>query len=162
VRPLAVVAPFTGSNLTKANTLDSAKAGQPQQHDGPSWRTQVTPAHRASRRRLSATAANALADVVVAHGGQGTVQTAMAAGVPIVGVGLQMEQQINLDHVMDAGAGMRIQMHRWRAPVIRRAVRTILADPTCRARAGVLAEMIRTLDGPRTAADRMWEFLLKR
>jgi hypothetical protein len=37
----------------------------------------------------------------------------------------------------------------------------ILADPTCRARAGVLAEMIRTLDGPRTAADRMWEFLLK-
>jgi UDP:flavonoid glycosyltransferase YjiC (YdhE family) len=86
----------------------------------------------------------------------------MAAGVPIVGVGLQMEQQINLDHVMDAGAGMRIQMHRWRAPVIRRAVGTILADPTCRARAGVLAEMIRTLDGPRTAADRMWEFLLKR
>lgn len=71
-------------------------------------------------------AAHALADVVVAHGGQGSVLTAIAAGVPIVGVGLQMQQQINLDPVMDAGAGMRSQLHRWRAPVIRRAVRISL------------------------------------
>jgi hypothetical protein len=57
-------------------------------------------------RFVPALAVNRLADVVVSHGGQGTVQTALAAGTPLVGVGLQMEQQINLDHVMDAGVGI--------------------------------------------------------
>lgn len=104
-------------------------------------------------------AADALADVVVSHGGQGTVQSALAAGTPIVGVGLQLEQQINLDHVMDLGAGIRIQRGRWRAPVIREAVRTVLGTPTYRIRAERLAETIRAMDGPGAAAARMWEFL---
>ena len=73
-----------------------------------------------------------------------------------------MEQQINLDHVMDAGAGIRIQRQRWRARVIRRAVRTILADPGHRDRARALADTMRTMDGAATAANRTWDFLLKR
>jgi UDP:flavonoid glycosyltransferase YjiC (YdhE family) len=60
-------------------------------------------------RFIPAPAANELADVVVIHGGQGTVQTAIAAGKPIVGVALQIEQQTNLDNVMDQGAGIRVQ-----------------------------------------------------
>ncbi|EKG09448.1 UDP-glucuronosyl/UDP-glucosyltransferase [Macrophomina phaseolina MS6] len=106
-------------------------------------------------------AVSTLADAVVTHGGQGTVQTAIAAGTPIVGVGLHMEQQTNLDHIMDAGAGIRIQLRRWRAPIIRRAVHNVLTNPAYRSRAAALAETMRTLDGPRTAAVRMWEFLLK-
>lgn len=85
---------------------------------------------------------------------------ALAAGTPLVGVGLQMEQQINLDQVMDAGAGIRIRQ-RWRAPVIRRAVSSVLADPGYRRHAEALAGAMRTMDGPATAAERMWEFLLK-
>jgi UDP:flavonoid glycosyltransferase YjiC (YdhE family) len=107
-------------------------------------------------------AVNRVADVVVSHGGQGTVQTALAAGTPLVGVGLQTEQQINLDHVMDAGAGIRIQLHNWRAATIRNAVRSVLADPGYRRSAKTLAETMRTMDGAATAADRMWDFLLAR
>lgn len=113
-------------------------------------------------RFVPAPAVNRLSDVVVSHGGQGTVQTALAAGTPLVGVGLQMEQQINLDHVMDAGAGIRIQRQRWHAPIIRRAVRTVLADPGYRLHAGALAETIRAMDGAAIAADRMWDFLIGR
>lgn len=113
-------------------------------------------------RFVPAPAANRLVDVVVSHGGQGTVQTALAAGTPLVGVGLQMEQQTNLDHVMDAGAGIRIQRQRWHAPIIRRAVQTVLADPGYRLRAEALAETIRAVDGAATAADRMWDFLIAR
>jgi hypothetical protein len=113
-------------------------------------------------RFIPAPAANRLASVVVSHGGQGTVQTALAAGTPVVGVGLQMEQQINLDHVMDAGAGIRIQQQRWRAPVIRRAVQTVLTDPGYRRSAQTLAASIGAMDGAATAADRMWDLLLNR
>lgn len=111
-------------------------------------------------RFVPALAASRLADAVVSHGGQGTVQTALAAGTALVGVGLQMEQQINLDHAMDAGAAIRIQRQRWRAPVIRRAVRTVLADPQYRRHAEDLAATMQTMDGAATAADRMWDFLL--
>ena len=38
-----------------------------------------------------------MVNVVVAHGGQGTVQNALAAGTPIVGVAMQWEQEFNLD-----------------------------------------------------------------
>lgn len=112
-------------------------------------------------RFIPAYAAARLADVVVSHGGQGTVQTALAAGTPLVGVGLQMEQQINLDHVRESGAGIRIQRQRWHAPTIRRAVRTVLARPAYRHRAEALAAEIAATDGAATAADLIWGQILK-
>ncbi|WP_444663554.1 glycosyltransferase [Cellulomonas sp. CW35] len=110
-------------------------------------------------RFVPALAASRLADVLVGHGGQGTVQTTMAAGTPLIGVGTVLEQQVNLEHVMDAGAGLRIQQHRWCAPVIRRAVRTVLADPAYRRNAQAMATAIGDMDGAGTAAQRIWEFL---
>ncbi|KAF4628435.1 hypothetical protein G7Y89_g9715 [Cudoniella acicularis] len=110
---------------------------------------------------IPAPAAAALADVVIMHGGQGTVQTAIAAGTPIVGVALQVEQQTNLDNVMDAGAGIRIQRHSWHSHAIRTAVKTVLADANYKVRAMELAETIRSMDGARIAADCMWKFMLE-
>lgn len=109
---------------------------------------------------IPAPAANALADVIVIHGGQGTVQTAVAAGKPVVGVALQIEQQTNLDNVMNAGAGIRIQRQFWKAKAIRNAVTMILKDPSYAAKARVLGETIRNMDGAQTAADEMWKFVL--
>ncbi|KAF2199075.1 glycosyl transferas-like protein [Delitschia confertaspora ATCC 74209] len=111
-------------------------------------------------RFIPAPAANSLADVVVIHGGQGTVQTAIAAGTPVVGVALQVEQQTNLDNVMDAGAGIRIQRQNWKPATIRNAVDKVLKDPSYTAKAKVLAERIKTMDGAKTAADVMWKFIL--
>jgi UDP:flavonoid glycosyltransferase YjiC (YdhE family) len=111
-------------------------------------------------RFIPAPAANALADVAVIHGGQGTVQTSIAAGKPIVGVALQIEQQTNLDNVMDAGAGIRVQRQFWKAKNIRNTVKTVLQDPTYAANARILAETINNMDGARTAAEVMWNFML--
>jgi UDP:flavonoid glycosyltransferase YjiC (YdhE family) len=57
--------------------------------------------------------------------------------------------------------GGSIRRQRWRAGVIRRAVRTVLADLGYRRHAEALAGAMRTMDGAGTAAERMWEFLLK-
>lgn len=110
---------------------------------------------------IPAPAATALANVVIMHGGQGTVQTAIASGTPIVGVALQVEQQTNLDNVMDRGAGIRIQRRTWHAQSIREAVKKVLADPEYKVCAMKLAETIRSMDGAQTAANCMWKFLLK-
>lgn len=111
-------------------------------------------------RFIPSPAANALADVVVIHGGQGTVQTALAAKKPIVGVALQIEQQTNLDNVMDAGAGIRIQRQFWKAKNIRSAVQTVLKDPSYAAKARILGDTMNNMDGAKTAAEVMWNFIL--
>ncbi|KAF1960065.1 glycosyl transferas-like protein [Byssothecium circinans] len=111
-------------------------------------------------RFIPAPAANALVDVAVIHGGQGTVQTAIAAGKPIVGVALQIEQQTNLDNVMDAGAGIRLQRQHWNAKSIRSAVQTVLNDPSYSAKARMLADTVNKMDGAKTAAETMWNFML--
>lgn len=112
-------------------------------------------------RFIPAPAANALADLIVTHGGQGTVQCALAAGKPIVGVALQVEQQTNLDNAMNAGAGVRIQKQFWKAKNIRSTILSVLQDPTYAAKASMLAETLNAMDGAKTAAEVMWKFILE-
>ncbi|KAF2127381.1 glycosyltransferase family 1 protein [Dothidotthia symphoricarpi CBS 119687] len=112
-------------------------------------------------RFISAPAANALADLIITHGGQGTVQCALAAGKPIVGVALQVEQQTNLDNAMNAGAGIRIQKQFWNAKNIRSTVHTVLKDPSYAAKARMLTKTLNSMDGAETAAEVMWKFILE-
>lgn len=49
--------------------------------------TDLVPAHRLE----------GLVDAAVLHGGQGTVQTACATGIPFIGMGLSAEQRWNVD-----------------------------------------------------------------
>ncbi|KAF2002647.1 glycosyltransferase family 1 protein [Amniculicola lignicola CBS 123094] len=111
-------------------------------------------------RFIPAPAAHALADISIIHGGQGTVQSSVAVGKPIVGVALQIEQQTNLDNVMNAGAGIRVQRQNWKGKNIRQAVQTVLNDPKYTANARILADQINDMDGAQTAADVMWNFIL--
>jgi UDP:flavonoid glycosyltransferase YjiC (YdhE family) len=112
-------------------------------------------------RFIPSPAANALADLIVTHGGQGTVQCALAAGKPLVGVALQVEQQTNLDNAMNAGAGIRVQKQFWNAENIRSTVLTVLKDPTYTAKARLLAETLNSMDGAKMAAEVMWRFILE-
>jgi len=110
---------------------------------------------------IPAPEAMALADMIIMHGGQGTVQAAIAAGTPMVGVALQVEQQTNLDIVMDYGAGIRIQRRRWNPQNIQRAVNRVLTIPRYKSRAMELAKAVGSMDGAKIASDYMWNFLLK-
>lgn len=104
---------------------------------------------------------SAMADLVVSHGGQGTVQTAMAGGTPIVGVAMQPEQQINLDHVVQSGAAVRIPAPRWNARSIRSAVLRVAGDPEFRRNARKLQSFMEQSDGRAACSAVIWSFLTK-
>lgn len=103
---------------------------------------------------------NALADVVVSHGGQGTVQTAISSGTPIVGFGVQTEQQINLDRVVEAGAGIRLPIHRWKPATIRGAVDKVLKTPAYTDRARLLRSRFEAVDGRDAAGRAVWSWIM--
>lgn len=102
---------------------------------------------------------NSMVDIVVCHGGQGTVQTAIASGTPIVGVAMQPEQQINLDNIVLSGAGIRIPIHRWKASNIQTAIKTIQNSSSYRKSAEKLQKNIENIDGKRNSAEVIWKFI---
>jgi UDP:flavonoid glycosyltransferase YjiC (YdhE family) len=112
-------------------------------------------------RLLPAPRISELADVVVSHGGQGTVQTAMWAGTPVVGIGFQWEQQANLDAIAGAGAGLRIPIYSVTPARVRAAVETARTPAYARCARG-LRETIRASDGAAYAAELMNAFLCER
>ena len=100
---------------------------------------------------------NAMADVTICHGGQGTVQTAIASGTPLVGIALQPEQQMNLDHVASYGAAIRVPLDKWNAANITKSVLKILADKNFKESAGRLKEHMNTMDGKKNSAEAIWK-----
>jgi UDP:flavonoid glycosyltransferase YjiC (YdhE family) len=102
---------------------------------------------------------NAMADIVVCHGGQGTVQTALACGTPIVAVAMQMEQQMNLDHVAATGAGIRIPITRWTARNIQKAVGDVMQHPSYRESAHQLQQRLLSIDGKKNASLTIWKWI---
>lgn len=102
---------------------------------------------------------NRMADVVLCHGGQGTVQTAMASGTPLVGVAMQPEQQINLDNVVGQGAGIRIPQTRWNRKNILSAINKVTADPAFRRNAERLAQSMGSVNGKKKSAETIWNFI---
>lgn len=108
---------------------------------------------------LPAPLINSMADLVVSHGGQGTVQTAIASGTPIIGVAMQPEQQINLDNVVEIGGGIRIPIHKWKSSNIQKAIRRIQGNPSYRKNIRKLQENIKNIDGKRNSAEAIWNFI---
>lgn len=99
---------------------------------------------------------NAMADIVICHGGQGTLQTALHSGTPLVGVAAQAEQFLNLYNVVSQGAGIRISMTDWNAQNIQEAVHRIIANVNFKRSAMRLKERMESIDGIRISADVIW------
>jgi UDP:flavonoid glycosyltransferase YjiC (YdhE family) len=91
------------------------------------------------------------ADLVITHGGHGTVMAALRAGVPLLCLPLLGDQPFIARRVHQAGAG------RWLPPTvevesIRAALVDVLDSPSYRTKAGELAQAIRTELDPDGAA----------
>ncbi len=102
---------------------------------------------------------NAMADITLCHGGQGTIQTAIASGNPVAGVAMQPEQQINLDHIVLRGAGIRIPIARWKEKAIVRAIEKLASDEAYRENALRLGNLMKQADGQAEAARDIWSFI---
>jgi hypothetical protein len=101
-----------------------------------------------------------MVDVVVAHGGQGTVQNALAAGTPIVGVAMQWEQEFNLDQAVKKGAAIRIPKESWTVTTIRQSVIEVLETDSYKRSACGLQQEILALQKDNNSAQKAAKLIL--
>ncbi|MBG6064691.1 glycosyltransferase [Micromonospora ureilytica] len=91
-------------------------------------------------------------DLAVTAGGQGSVQTAMAGGTPVLGFPLQPEQDLNLALLERIGAA-RLLAPRHVGARLAALVTEMLADPSYREAAQRVQRWYAATDGPANAAE---------
>lgn len=91
------------------------------------------------------------ADVVVHHGGSGTMLAALAEGVPQVVLPQGADQFGNAEALVRSGAGVRLDAVS--AQAIAESARLLLVDGAHREAAGQVAEEIRHMPSPKEVAD---------
>ncbi|MFZ6026167.1 MAG: nucleotide disphospho-sugar-binding domain-containing protein [Chloroflexota bacterium] len=120
---------------------------------------QPLPENVFATRYLPAPQVNEMADIAVTHGGQGTVQTALWAGTPIVGVALQFEQQSNLELIVRAGAGKRLPLKGLDEETLLAGIEAVAQAASYRRNAQRIQKLMRSSDGAQQAADEILRFL---
>jgi UDP:flavonoid glycosyltransferase YjiC (YdhE family) len=93
-----------------------------------------------------------LCDVVVCHGGHGTVARALASGCAVVVVPAAGDMNENAARIDWAGVGVRVPRRLCAPAPVRLAVERALAEPRLRERAGALAAWWQTHDPPAHAS----------
>ncbi len=93
-----------------------------------------------------------MCDLAIIHGGQGSVQTAIASGVPVIGFPLQPEQNFNLRLVERHGGGRCLSLRSLKRGKLRGAVERVLGDASYRTAMGRLKAWQAARDGPLEAA----------
>ncbi|MFL5820723.1 MAG: glycosyltransferase [Solirubrobacteraceae bacterium] len=99
-------------------------------------------------------------DLVVCHGGHGTVVRALACGVPVLASPSGGDMGENAARVDWAGVGVRLPWRLCTPRGLRLAVERALADPRMAARAGALSAWAAARDGADRAADEVESFAL--
>ena len=94
------------------------------------------------------------ADVLLTHGGHGTVIKGLVAGVPIVCMPTGRDQPDNAARLVHRGAGVKVSKNASPARVAA-AVRQVLDDPSYRRRATRLGEQLRAEAGSGAALAEM-------
>jgi UDP:flavonoid glycosyltransferase YjiC (YdhE family) len=102
---------------------------------------------------LSYTQAMAAADLVVCHGGHGTVARALGAGVPVLCCPAVGDMAENGARVAWSGAGLMLPWRLMGAPSLRLAVRKAFGEPGLAGRAGEIAAWAAAHDGAERGAE---------
>ena len=110
-------------------------------------------------RFLPAARVNEMADIAVLHGGQGTIQTAVWAGTPVIGIGFQAEQQANIDGIAREGMAIRIPIYSVTEKRILNAVSEISKEKY-RNRAKEMQLQVRATDGVKKSVELMNQLVL--
>jgi UDP:flavonoid glycosyltransferase YjiC (YdhE family) len=80
------------------------------------------------------------------------VQTAVASGVPLVGIPLQPEQDLNVHLVQRQGMALCVPPQNASSAEMTKAVRRLVDEPSYREQAGRLQSIVAKIDGAKTAA----------
>lgn len=98
-------------------------------------------------------------DLAVTAGGQGSVQCAMAAGTPLIGIPLQPEQDCNVHFVEQKGAARLLPMRGIGGGRLTATVREMLANSSYKAAAREIQAAYARRDGPKLSAEAIMRFL---
>ncbi len=90
-------------------------------------------------------------DLVVTHGGTGTVMAALGHGLPMVILPVAADQPDNARRCVDLGVAEAVKTDERAPETIRAATRKVLADPRYRENAARLRDEIQTMPGPSDA-----------
>lgn len=88
-----------------------------------------------------------LCDLAIINGGQGTVQTAINSGVPIIGFPLQPEQNFNLMQVQKHGAGICMSLYDLRRGKLKTKITEVLQNLDYKTKMGRLKDWQSQRDG---------------
>jgi UDP:flavonoid glycosyltransferase YjiC (YdhE family) len=88
------------------------------------------------------------AALVVCNGGSPTVQQALAAGRPVLGLPGNMDQHLSMRSAVAAGVGLLVRSEHATAETIARAARRLLDEPGFRLRAEAMAVRFAGYDAP--------------
>jgi UDP:flavonoid glycosyltransferase YjiC (YdhE family) len=102
---------------------------------------------------------NPLADIAITHGGAGTVQTAIHAGTPLVGIPMHLEQTGNISLVTRQNAGLLLSKWDLNRRSLGRALERLLTDASLRENMLRLKTIQDRVDGPAIAATEIVKFL---
>ncbi len=94
-----------------------------------------------------------LVDLAIIHGGQGSVQTAIESGTPIIGIPLNLEQGLNVTIVERNGAGLVQNKHEVTPDEIREKIKTIQSYKFYKENILKLSAYQKSVDGVKKAAD---------
>ena len=91
--------------------------------------------------------------LIISHAGVNTVLTALSDGIPLLCIPLGADQPDNAQRCVDAGAGLRLDRHLLTTTRLKRAIHTILSQPSFIRRAGQMQHTLRRHNGPEEATD---------
>ena len=106
---------------------------------------------------LPALQVSKMADLSVIHGGIGTVMTAVLAGKPVVGVGMQPEQVANIACLVRKGIAIRVPRSRNLAKQLQAAIHVQLHNDEARRKAEAFSRVMEKWNGPKIAAELLYE-----
>ncbi|MCB0651674.1 MAG: glycosyltransferase [Saprospiraceae bacterium] len=100
-----------------------------------------------------------ISDVVICHGGNGTVYQAMIQGTPIIGIPTMHDQEFNLDRVESLGIGIRLSEVNYQPEHLEAAVKKVLAEKHFKENALRFKNMLKDFNGPLAGAQLIDAFL---
>lgn len=101
-------------------------------------------------------------DLAITMGGQGSVQCAMAAGVPLIGIPLHREQDSNVHFLEKRGAARLLPLGGISSDRIQRLCKEMLSRPSYRTAARSVQAAYATRNGPELCASAIRRFLSAR
>jgi MGT family glycosyltransferase len=101
-------------------------------------------------------------DLVLTHGGSGTVMAALVNGLPLVVVPISADQPDNAARCAALGVGRVVDAARLSPEAVRDAVWTVLSEPSYRRDAEQQRGEIRALPGPEHAAHLLEQLVVER